>query len=125
MEIFLCEQLSQPNYITDPGLQTEVKTALGDFYLLFNGEPFDPAKFATPILFKYYAFKKNLDLTEILSKLKILPVLNLGNDDFRLANNPLKRKIKHDSAIPIKNKLLVLKDNDPGVSMKQVCTQVE
>lgn len=77
MEIFLSEQLSQSNYITDPGLQTEIKTALGDCYLLFNGEPFDPAKFATLRLFKYYAFKKNLALTEILSELKNTPSVEL------------------------------------------------
>lgn len=83
------------------------------------GEPFDPTKFASLRLFKYYIFKKNLDLTEILSKLRILPVLNSNDNDFKLANNPLKRKIEDDSAISIKNKFLVLKDNDSTSSMEQ------
>lgn len=90
-------------------------------YSLFNGEPFDPTKFAGLRLYKWYSkqhvFKKNRDLTEIQSKLKILPVLNLDDDYFKLVNNPLKKKIKRDSAVPIKNMFLVLKDNDPGSSM--------
>lgn len=47
------------------------------------------------------------------------------NDDLKLPNNPLKRKIKHDSTIPLKNKSLALKDNEIGTSMEQECNQTE
>lgn len=52
--IFFCELLSQHTYPTYPWLQMEVKTALDDSFLFFNGEPFDPTKFAKLRLFQCY-----------------------------------------------------------------------
>lgn len=65
----------------------------------------------------------NLNLNKILTKLKILPVENSANDDFKPSKKPLKRRIPHDQTIPLKNKSILLKDNETSHLMEQGCNQ--
>lgn len=53
VDILLCERWAQPAYLTDPGKQMEIQTALVNSYLLFNSEQFDPTKLASLRLFMF------------------------------------------------------------------------
>lgn len=79
---------------------------LDESYLLFNAEPFDPLKLTNLTIFKYIVFKINRNLMKYK--------LNLKDSQWR---------ISHDQAISLKNKFILLKDNETSHSMYQDCNE--